>query len=255
MTAQIETFECLADNLGFLVHDDKTGATAAFDAPDANTIRTALARTGWTLSHILVTHHHSDHTDGIAPLKAEFNASVIGPEAEADKIVGLDQTISGSDRVNVGSLEFEVLETPGHTLGHVAYFEPESKSLFSGDALFSLGCGRMFEGTPGPMWRGLAALRGLPDETMVYCGHEYSAANAAFALSIDPDNKALQKRAAEISELRSKGKPTIPFNLAEDKRANPFLRADNLQLAAAMGLKESDPATVFAAIRKAKDGF
>ncbi len=255
MTAQVETFECLSDNYGFLVHDNKTGATAAIDAPDAGAIRAALARTGWTLSHILVTHHHWDHTDGTAPLKGEFNASVIGPEAEADKISGLDSTVSEGDRVSVGSLEFTVLKTPGHTLGHVAYFEPESKSLFSGDALFSLGCGRMFEGTPGPMWRGLAALRDLPDDTMVYCGHEYSAANAAFALSIDPDNQALQNRAAEISELRNRGEPTVPFILGEDKSANPFLRADNPLLAAVMGVKQSDPAAVFAAIRKAKDNF
>ena len=255
MTAQIETFECLSDNYGFLVHDEKSGATAAIDAPDAGAIRAALAHTGWTLSHILVTHHHSDHTDGIAPLKAEFKASVIGPEAEAGRIGGLDRTVSEGDRVSVGSLEFEVLETPGHTLGHVVYFERQSKSLFSGDALFSLGCGRMFEGTPGPMWKGLAALRDLPDETLVYCGHEYSAANAAFAVSIDPDNPALKNRATEIAELRRKSKPTVPFNLGEDKTANPFLRADASELAATMSLSASDPAAVFAAIRKAKDNF
>ena len=233
MTVQIETFECLTDNYGFLVHDDKTGATAAIDASDAKTIRTALARTGWSLSHILVTHHHSDHTAGIVPLKDELDIVVIGPQAEADKISRLDRTVSEGDRVSVGSLEFEVLETPGHTLGHVTYFERKSKSLFSGDALFSLGCGRMFEGTPGPMWKGLATLRDLPDETMVYCGHEYSAANAAFALSIDPNNKALKKRAAEITQLRSRGKPTVPFLLGEDKAANPFLRADTCELAEA----------------------
>ncbi len=255
MTAQIETFECLADNFGFLVHDDKTGATAAIDAADAGAIRAALARTGWTLSHILVTHHHWDHTDGIIPLKDEFDVTVVGPQAEVTKITGLDKTISGGDQTSVGSLEFEVLETPGHTLGHLAYFEPESKSLFSGDALFSLGCGRMFEGTPPPMWKGLTTLRDLPDETMVYCGHEYSAVNAAFALSIDPDNEALQKRASQITQLRSENKPTIPFNLGEDKRANPFLRADKPELATRMGLSASDPAALFAAIRKAKDRF
>lgn len=255
MSISIETFDCLSDNYGFVVHDHKTGATAAIDAPEAGPIRQALKRRNWILSDIFITHHHWDHTGAIASLKAEFGVLVTGPAAEQSLIEGLDRLVRPGEQVRLGALRLEVLGLPGHTLGHIAFFDAENKNLFCGDALFSLGCGRMFEGSPGPMWAGLAALRDLPEETMVYCGHEYSAANAKFALSIDPGNKALGKRAVEIFALRAQNAPTVPFNLGEDKCANPFLRADDPELAARMGMGASDPSLVFAAIRKAKDGF
>lgn len=255
MALVIDVFPCLSDNYGYLVHDPETGATASIDAPEAGPIEAALAKNGWTLTDILITHHHADHTDGIAPLKAKYGAKVTGPKGEADKIDGLDVLVGGGDTVTVGSATFDVIETPGHTLGHICYFEPAGKSLFCADALFSIGCGRMFEGTPAPMWEGLKKLRTLPNDTMAYCGHEYTASNVKFALSIDGDNEALQTRAAEVESLRAAGKPTIPFNLGEDKSANPFLRADDPDLAAKMGLTGADPADVFAAIRKGKDNF
>ncbi len=255
MAVSIEIFIHLSDNYCILLHDDATGATASIDAIDENTVRAGLQKTGWNLTDIFVTHHHWDHTDGILGLKAAFDIQVTGPRAEANKIQGLDNLVADGETVRLGETHLKVIKTPGHTLGHITYFDPKNYNLFSGDALFSLGCGRMFEGTPGPMWEGLKALRDLPDQTQVYCGHEYSAANAAFARSIDPHNKHLQNRAEKIIAARKKNAPTVPFNLGEDKLANPFLRADNAELAKAMGGDASNPSAVFAAIRKAKDNY
>lgn len=255
MALVIDIFPCLSDNYGYLIHDPVTGATAAMDAPDDRPIRDALKRHGWTLTDLLITHHHADHTDGILPLKADFDVKVTGPKGEADKIKGLDVLVGEGDTVTVGSATFQVIETPGHTLGHICYFQPEEMHLFSADALFSIGCGRMFEGTPGPMWEGLKKLRALPNATTVYCGHEYTSANVKYALSFDGDNPALQARAAKVGQLREAGEPTIPFNLGEDKMANPFLRADDPGLMAGMGLIGQDASQVFAAIRKGKDNF
>ena len=255
MSLIVDVFPARSDNFGYLVHDTASGRTAAIDAPEAAAIRTALLHRGWTLTDIFITHHHADHVEAIPELKAEFGARVVGPRAEADKIAGLDELVAGGDTVTLGETVFHVYDTPGHTLGHIVFHDREGKHLFSADALFSLGVGRMFEGTPGPMWAGVKALRELPDDTLVYCGHEYTQSNAKFALSIDPDNAALQKRADEVAALRLAGRPTIPFLLGEDKAANPFLRADDPVLARHYGLEGADPAEVFAAIRKGKDNF
>lgn len=255
MALIVDLFPARDDNYGYLVHDEATGRTAAIDAPETAAIENALKARGWTLTDILITHHHIDHVEAIADLKAAYGARVVGPKAEADKIEGLDELVGEGDVVMVGDAKFEVFETPGHTLGHIVFYNAEGGHLFSADALFSLGVGRMFEGTPGPMWDGVKRLRELPDETLVYCGHEYTASNARFALSIDPNNEALKARAAEITALREAGKPTIPFNLGEDKKANPFLRADAPELAEFYGLAGADAGEVFGAIRKGKDNF
>lgn len=255
MALIVDVFPARQDNFGYLVHDTATGRTAAIDAPEAKPIRDALTRRGWTLSDIFITHHHVDHVEAIPELKAEFGARVVGPRDEADKIEGLDELVGDGDVIELGQSRIEVMAAPGHTLGHVVFYDREGGHLFSADALFSLGVGRMFEGTPGPMWEGVKRLRDLPDETLVYCGHEYTQSNARFALSIDPDNVALQQRAAEVDALREAGKATIPFKLGEDKRANPFLRADAPELAAHYGLAGQSAADVFAAIRKGKDNF
>ncbi len=255
MAVIIDVFPARQDNFGYLIHDEASGRTATLDAPDGAAIRAALTRRGWALSDIFITHHHRDHTEFIEELKAEFGARVVGPRAEAEKIAGLDELVGDGDRVSLGETVFEVIETPGHTLGHVVYHDAAGKHLFSADALFSLGAGRMFEGTPGPMWAGLKRLRALPDETLVYCGHEYTENNSKFALSVDPGNVALQARTAEVKALREAGKATIPFVLGEDKLANPFLRADAPELARHYGLEGADPAEVFAALRKGKDNF
>ena len=255
MSVIVEVFGARSDNFGYLVHDVATGRTAAIDAPETAAIKAALTRRGWTLTDIFITHHHIDHVEAIPELKAEYRARVVGPRGEADKIADLDELVAGGDQVKLGETVFDVYDAPCHTLGHIVFHDAANKHLFSADALFSLGVGRMFEGTPGPMWEGVKFLRTLPDDTQVYCGHEYTESNAKFALSVDPDNAALQKRAAEVRELRAAGKPTIPFNLGEDKRANPFLRADAPELAKYYGLEGADSAEVFAAIRKGKDNF
>ena len=255
MALIVDVFAARSDNFGYLVHDEASGRTAAIDAPEAGPIREALDQRGWTLTDIFITHHHIDHVEAIAELKEAFGTRVVGPRDEADKIEGLDELVGDGDVIELGESRFAVMATPGHTLGHVVFYEAAGGHLFSADALFSLGVGRMFEGTPGPMWAGLKRLRELPDDTLVYCGHEYTQSNAKFALSIDPDNAALKARAAEVDTLRAAGRPTIPFNLGEDKKANPFLRADAPELARHYGLDGADPAEVFAAIRKGKDNF
>ena len=256
MPVLIDIVLCRSDNFGYLVHDVATGRTAAIDAPDAKAIKEALTRRGWRLTDLFITHHHTDHVEGIPALKREYGVRVVGPEAEQSKILGLDELVSASDTVSLGETDFLIIETPGHTLGHIVYYEPAGRHLFSGDALFSLGVGRMFEGKPGPMWSGLEELRGLPDDTLVYPGHEYTAANAAFALSVDPRNSALNIRAGEVKRQVESGRFTIPVTLGMEKAANPFLRADQPALAKAMGYAaDSAPEKVFAALRKAKDDF
>lgn len=255
MALIVDVFAAREDNLGYLAHDEASGRTAAIDAPDAEAIKAALERRGWTLTDILITHHHKDHVEFIAPLKAEFGARVVGPRGEADKIEGLDVLVAGGDSVELGETRFEVIDVPGHTNGHIAFHDVVGKHLFSADALFSLGVGRMFEGAPAPMWEGLLRLRALPDDTLIYVGHEYTASNARFALHVDPDNAALQARADEVTRQRAAGEFTIPARLGNEKQANPFLRADDPSIARAMNLPDADPATVFGALRKAKDNF
>ena len=259
MSVIVETFPARQDNFGYLIHDTATGRTASLDAPEEAPIRAALEKRGWTLTDIFITHHHADHTEAVAALKSAFGAAVTGPKAEADKIEGLDVLVSDGDIVELGATRLHVIATPGHTLGHICYYIPGENGapghLFSADALFSIGVGRMFEGAPGPMWEGVKRLRALPDDTLVYCGHEYTESNVRFALSVDPDNEALKTRAAEVAALRAEGRPTIPFPLGEDKRANPFMRADAPELARHYGLENADPAEIFAAIRKGKDDF
>ncbi|MHB1109112.1 MAG: hydroxyacylglutathione hydrolase [Devosia sp.] len=247
---------CRTDNYGYLVHDVETGKTASIDAPDAKAIKAALEMRGWTLSDILITHHHTDHVEGVPALKREYGALVTGPKAEAEKILGLDVLTGPGENVSLGATDFYVIGTPGHTLGHVVYYDHAGGHLFTADALFSMGVGRMFEGKPGPMWEGLEEVRALPDETLIYCGHEYSPDNARFAQSVDPRNAALKIRAAEVKRMRDTGKFTIPVSLRMEKATNPFLRADRPELATAMGLAPgTKPSAVFAALRAAKDNF
>jgi len=255
MTAQTYLFPCLKDNFGLLIHDPATGATAAIDAPEAAPVEAALKMTGWRLTDILVTHHHGDHTAGIGELKAHHKCRVVAPRIEAQRIAHVDETVGQGDTVKVGALEGRVIDTPGHTAGHISYFFPADKLAFVGDTLFSIGCGRVIEGNPEMMWRSLAKLRDLPDDTSFYCGHEYTQANIRFAKTIEPDNKALAARAEEVAKLTAAGKPTIPATIAAEKAANPFLRADNAELAKSLGLAGSPAWKVFAEIRERKNRF
>src|ERR1700757_2809755 len=220
MPAQTRLFLCLKDNFGVLLHDPESGATAAIDAPEAAPIEAALKASGWRLTDILVTHHHADHTGGIAELKQRHRCRVVAPHGEAARIPLVDATVRENDEVRVGSLKGRVLETPGHTAGHISYFFPADKLAFVGDTLFSIGCGRVIEGTPEMMWQSLLKLRGLPDDTQFFCGHEYTDANIRFAKTIEPDNTALAARADEVKRLLAGGKATIPATIGAEKAEN-----------------------------------
>jgi hydroxyacylglutathione hydrolase len=255
MPAQTYLFPCLKDNYGVLLHDPDNGATAAIDAPEAAPVEAALAKTGWRLTEILVTHHHADHTAGIGELKAHHQCRVVAPRNEAQRIAHVDETVGEGDKVCVGALEGGVIDTPGHTAGHISYFFPADKLAFVGDTLFSIGCGRVIEGDAEMMWNSLIKLRNLPDDARFYCGHEYTAANIRFAKTIEPDNQALAARAEEVARLMASGKPTIPATIGAEKAANPFLRADNADLAKSLGLSGSPAWKVFAEIRERKNRF
>ncbi len=249
-------FPCLSDNYGVLVHDPADETTLLVDAPDENAIRAALAQTGWSLTHILVTHHHWDHTQAIEPLKHSFGAFVIGPAGEAEKIAGLDETVSDGAELTLGRIRVKAIATPGHTIGQISYWLPDAGVAFTGDTLFSLGCGRVFEGTPEMMWSSLDRLSSiLPDETKIYCGHEYTLANARFAKTVDPDNADLDNRMAEIVALREDDRPTLPTTMGLEKATNPFLRARDASLRAYLGMASETDAAVFAEIRARKDTF
>lgn len=252
---QIYQFGCLSDNYGVLVHDPASGATLSIDAPDEAAILRVLGETGWTLTDILVTHHHHDHVGAVPALKARFAPRVVGPRAEADKIPGLDVAIAEGDRLAFAGHEVQVLATPGHTAGHVAYVLPAANAAFVGDTLFALGCGRVFEGTMAEMWASLKKLRALPVQTEVYCGHEYTLSNARFAVSVDPGNAALAARLAEVERMRAEGLPTLPTTIAREIETNPFLRADDPALAAALGMAGADPVAVFTRLREGKNSF
>jgi hydroxyacylglutathione hydrolase len=253
MPAQTRLFLCLQDNYGVLLHDPESGATAAIDAPEAAPIEAALKAMGWRLSDILVTHHHADHTGGIAELKQQYRCRVVAPAGEAARIPLVDATVREGDDVRLGALQARVLETPGHTAGHISYVFPAEKLAFVGDTLFSIGCGRVIEGTPEMMWQSLLKLRALPDDTRIYCGHEYTKANIRFAKTIEPDNAALKTREAQVENLLAARKPTIPSTMGEEKAANPFLRADVPEVAKSVGLAGSPAWRVFAEIRERKN--
>ena len=255
MPAQTHLFRCLQDNFGVLVHDPATGATAAIDAPEAAPVEAALKETGWKLTDILVTHHHGDHTGGIAELKAKHHCKVTAPRGEAQKIPAVDVQVGEGDTVSVGNLSAKVIETPGHTAGHISYFFPQDKLAFVGDTLFSIGCGRVIEGTPEMMWASLLKLRQLPGDTRIYCGHEYTLANIKFAQTIEPGNATLKARAAQAQKQIADGQWTIPTTVDEEKAANPFLRADVPAVAASVGLAGKPAAQVFAEIRARKNKF
>ena len=255
MAVEIEQFMCRSDNFGVLVRDPSSGAVALIDAPEERPILDAIERTGWTPSLLLVTHHHFDHVEANLALKERFGLRIIGPKAEAAKIPGIDQTVEEGDVLHLGVEEIRVIETPGHTTGHVSFYLPESEVLFAADTLFALGCGRLLEGTPAMMLRSLKKLAALPPSTQVYCGHEYTQSNARFALTVDPANSRLADRARKIEDLRAKGKATLPTTLREELATNPFLRWHDPAIRRNLGMETATDEAVFAEIRKRKDNF
>ena len=255
MTLQILTVPCLSDNYAYIAHDPQNGATALIDVPEAAPILETLRQQGWSLDQVLLTHHHADHVQGLAEVLAAHPATVIGASADAHRLPALDRAVAQGDTVTIGGETGRVLDVSGHTVGHIAFHFPGAQAVFTADSLMALGCGRLFEGTAAQMWESLSKLAALPPATMVYPGHEYTQANAKFARSVDPDNPALISRSEAVDAARSKGQPTVPSTLAEERATNPFLRASDPEMKARMGLPRASDAEVFAEIRARKDNF
>lgn len=251
----IRQFPCLSDNYGFLVHDPESGETATIDTPDADRILAEADAAGWRITQIWNTHHHPDHAGGNAAVRAATGARIIAPSYDAHRIPDIDVPVSDGDTVALGRHEARVLFTPGHTLGHVCYHFANDRIAFVGDTLFALGCGRLFEGSPEQMWASLSRLAAWPEETRIYCAHEYTQANAAFALSVDPDNRDLQAYAAAVEAERARGEATVPTTIGAELAANPFLRPADPAIRKRLGLEAADDTAVFAEIRRRKDNF
>jgi hydroxyacylglutathione hydrolase len=252
---EVERVPMLKDNYAWLLVDPATGATAIVDPAESRPVLDRLKASGQKLDRILATHHHADHIAGIPDLVAATGAKVMGPAADAGRIPGLDVQLREGDTVSVGSREARVIETPGHTSGHISFWFEADRQLFCADTLFALGCGRLLEGDAPTMWRSLQKLLALPDDTAVCCGHEYTQANARFALTVDPTNQALQARAREVEAKRSRNEPTVPSTLAEERRTNPFLRPSDPAIRKQLGLEQATDTEVFAEIRRRKDRF
>ncbi|HEY4944430.1 MAG TPA: hydroxyacylglutathione hydrolase [Rhizomicrobium sp.] len=254
MTAlRIELVACLKDNYAYLVHDSDAGLTAIVDPSEPEPVRQALAHRGWTLTHILNTHHHFDHTGGNIPLKEQFGAKVVGPEKDRERIPGIDTGVVEGEGWSFGARRVPVLEIPAHTRAHIAFVFDDA--VFTGDTLFAMGCGRLFEGTPAMMWASLAKLMTLPDATRVYCGHEYTQSNGRFALTLEPGNAALVSRMREVDAARAKSAPTIPSTIGLEKQTNPFLRPASPEIRHSLGLIHAGDVDVFGEMRKRKDNF
>ncbi|CCG42994.1 hydroxyacylglutathione hydrolase [Magnetospirillum molischianum] len=252
----VEIVPVLTDNYVYLLHEPISGATAAVDPAVADPVLERLAARGWSLSHVLITHHHGDHIGGVPDLVRQTGCAVVGAGRDAARLPPLTIEVSEGDTFLLGSTAAVVLAVPGHTTGHLAFWFPDSHALFCGDALFSLGCGRLFEGTAAEMWASLCKLRDLPPDTQVYCGHEYTAANGRFARLVERDNPALLIRLKEVEGQRAKGRPTLPSTIASERAANPFMRADEPTVARAVGMEPGTaPAQVLAELRRRKDVF
>jgi len=255
MPLEIVTVPCRSDNYAFLVHNPETGQTAIMDAPEADPLLEALKTRGWTPDTVLLTHHHADHVEGLAGIQDAFEVSVVGAAADAHRLPKLDQAVAEGDDLEICGHSAQIFDVSGHTVGHIAFYVPQASAVFTADSLMALGCGRVFEGTMEQMWASLSKLAALPPDTVVYSGHEYTAANAKFALTIEPENADLQARIRDISEKRTKSLPTVPSKLSLELATNPFLRANLAQVKASLGLEEASDAAVFAEIRTRKDNF
>lgn len=255
MALQIEQFLCRTDNFGVLLHDPHTRETALIDAPEEAPILAAIKRTGWTPTVLFVTHHHADHVEANLALKDRFGLRIVGPRDEADRIPGIDETVAEGSALSFAGRRVTVLDTPGHTAGHISYHIADEGLAFTADTLFALGCGRLLECAPPVMFGSLGKLATLPERTRVYCGHEYTLSNARFALSVDPHNRALRDRAEKVEALRAQGKVTLPTTIGEELATNPFLRWHDPAIRRTIGMEGAADVDVFAEIRRRKDNF
>ena len=255
MALDLVTIPCLTDNYAYLLHDPASGDTALVDAPEAAPVLNALAARGWKLGQIFITHHHSDHIDGVAEIVAATGAAVLGARADAHRLPPLDRALAEGDRVTVGGESGLVLDVFGHTIGHIAFHFAGPGLAFTADSLMAGGCGRLFEGTPEVMWASLAKLTALPGETLICSGHEYTAANLRFAATIEPENPALIARIARVTQARAAGRATVPSRLSDEMATNPFLRAGLAQVKAAVGMADATDGAVFAELRARKNRF
>jgi hydroxyacylglutathione hydrolase len=249
----IELVPCLSDNYAYLLHDQDAGLCAVVDPSEAPPVKKALAAKGWKLTHILNTHHHFDHTGGNVALKEEFGAEIVGPGKDRDRFAGLDTGVDESTGWSFGPRKVRVMEIPAHTSSHIAFIVDDA--AFTGDTLFAMGCGRLFEGTPAMMWSSLSKLMTLPDATRIFCGHEYTQSNGRFALTLEPSNAALVARMRDVDAARAKGWPTIPSTLGLEKQTNPFLRPNSPELRKTLGMESASDVEVFGETRKRKDNF
>lgn len=252
---EVFMFSALEDNYCYLVRDADTGTTAVIDTPDVAAIERALAETGWSLDYILNTHHHWDHAGGNEELKSKTGCKIVGPRADRDRIPGIDIDVGEGDIFDLGNRHAHVYDTPGHTSGHIVYHFADDGAAFVGDTLFAMGCGRLFEGSPEQMWTSLQKLLAWPDDTLVFCAHEYTQSNAAFALSVEPANPELLDRATEVDRLRQQDKPTVPSTIGLEKATNPFLRPSSAHLQETIGMGGAGLVDVFAETRRRKDNF
>jgi hydroxyacylglutathione hydrolase len=252
---EVHQFICREDNFGVLLHDHKSGATISIDAPDATKIADELKRRGWQLTHILVTHKHEDHVAGNLELKHEFGCKIFGPDLEREHIPGISKNLKAGDKLEIATRKIDVYGCPGHSSGHIAFHFPDDYLLFAGDTLFSLGCGRIFEGTPAQMHQSVNQFRKLHPITSVFCGHEYTLSNGRFAMTVEPGNRDLARRYTEVQNLREKGQVTLPTTIGDELKANPYLRCASPEIRATLGLDGASDVEVFAALREAKNNF
>lgn len=255
MALELVTVPCLTDNYAFLLHDEESGATALVDVPEAAPVLKAAEARGWAISEVWITHHHADHSQGLPEILATHQAVVRGGAADAHRLPPLDHAHKGEDSFEFAGHRVQVMDVPGHTTGHIAYYVPDADTVFTADSLMALGCGRLFEGTAEQMWGSLSQLMQLPPETTVCSGHEYTASNAKFALTIDPDNPDLISRSTAIDAARAAGEATVPSTLALEMATNPFLRASDPDIRARLGMTDASDVQVFAEIRARKDAF